>query len=70
MGMQYQSQLLKPFGLNDVYSNNEEKAVQSIREIWRVRCLIYLDDLLILHQGPNQLKEITPQITQFLQHLG
>jgi hypothetical protein len=38
-----------------------KKAIHAIREIWRVRCVIYLDDLLILHQDPNRLKEITPQ---------
>jgi hypothetical protein len=47
-----------------------KKAIHAIREIWRVRCVIYLDDLLILHQDPNRLKEIAPQITQFLQYLG
>jgi hypothetical protein len=61
------------FGLNDaprVFTQIMKKAIHAIREIWRVRSVIYLDNLLILHQDPHQLKEITPQITQFLQHLG
>jgi hypothetical protein len=32
--------------------------------------VIYLDDLLILHQNQNHLKRIISQITLFFQHLG
>jgi hypothetical protein len=52
-----------PFGLNDisrVFTQIMKKATHAIREIWRVRCVIYLDDLLILHQNPHQLKENNP----------
>jgi hypothetical protein len=32
-----------------------KKVVQAIRELWKVRCVIHLDDLLILHQDQNHL---------------
>jgi hypothetical protein len=73
LGIQYQGCLYKyqgmPFGLNDaprVFTQIMKKAIHTIKKIWRVRCVIYLNDLLILHQDPHHLKEIAPQITQFL----
>jgi hypothetical protein len=68
LGIQYQCRLYKyqgmPFGLNDasrVFTQIMKKVIHAIREIWRVRCVIYLDDLLILHQDPHQLKDIDPR---------
>jgi hypothetical protein len=75
--VQYQNRLYKYqgmlFDLNDtpkIFTQIMKKVVQAIKELWKIRCVIYLDDLLILHQNQNHLKRITPQITQFLQHLG
>jgi hypothetical protein len=33
-----------------------KKAIQVVRELWKVRCVIYLDDLLKLHQDKDYLK--------------
>jgi hypothetical protein len=52
-----------PFALNNalrVFTQIIKKAIHAIREIWRVGCVIYLDDLLILHQDPNQLFIFVP----------
>jgi hypothetical protein len=46
------------------------KCVMAIREIWRIRCVVYLDDLVLLHPDKNHLEKLTTQITQFLQHFG
>jgi hypothetical protein len=62
-----------PFGLNDtprVFTQIMKKCVMVIREIWRIRCVVYLDDLLLLHPDKNHLEKLAPQITQFLQHFG
>jgi hypothetical protein len=45
-----------------------KKCVMAIREIWRIRCVVYLDDLLLLHPDKNHLVKLAPQITQFLQY--
>jgi hypothetical protein len=40
------------FGLNNalrVFTQIMKKCVMAIREIWRIRCVIYLDDLVLLH---------------------
>jgi hypothetical protein len=47
-----------------------KKYVMGIREIWRIRCVVYLDDLLLLHPDKKHLKQIAPQITKFLQYYG
>jgi hypothetical protein len=63
LGLQYQGRLYKyqgmPFGLNEaprVFTQIMKKAIHTIREIWRVCCLIYLDDLLVLHQKPTSIE--------------
>jgi hypothetical protein len=61
-----------PFGLNDaprVFTQIMKKCVMAIREIWRIRCVVYLDDLL-LHPDKNYLAKLAPQITQLLQYYG
>jgi hypothetical protein len=62
-----------PFGLNDaprVFSRVMRKAIQFIRETWNVRAVIYLDDLILLHQDSKLLKQISMEVTQFLEWLG
>jgi hypothetical protein len=56
------------FGLNDaprVFTQIMKKCVMAIREIWRIRCVVYLDDLVFLHPDKNHLAKLAPQITQF-----
>jgi hypothetical protein len=60
-------------GLNDllrVFIQIMKKCIMVIREIYRVKYVIYLDNLLLLHPNKNHLKKITPQITKFLQYFG
>jgi hypothetical protein len=62
-----------PFGLNDaprVFTQIMKKCVMAIQEIWKIRCVVYLDDLVLLHPDKNHLEKLAPQITQFLQHFG
>jgi hypothetical protein len=50
-----------PFGLSDaprVFTHIMRKVVHSIRDIWNVRAVIYLDDLLLLHQDKDYLQQI------------
>jgi hypothetical protein len=56
LGIQYQGRLYKYqgmlFGLNNaprVFTQIMKKVIHAIREIWRLHCVMYLDDLLILH---------------------
>jgi hypothetical protein len=47
------------FGFNNiprVFTGIMKKAIQAIREIWKVRCVIYLDDLLILKSSKRKLE--------------
>jgi hypothetical protein len=56
-------------GLNEaprVFTQIMKKAMQVIREIWKVRCVIYFDNLFKLHQDQNYPK----RVTLLLQHLG
>jgi hypothetical protein len=46
------------------------KVIHSIRDIWNVRAVIYLDDLLLLHQDKNYLEQIVGEISQYLSYLG
>jgi hypothetical protein len=62
-----------PFGLNDaprVFSSIMKKAVQTIREVWRIRAVIYLDDLILLHQNAETLYETGQEVLLFLRWLG
>jgi hypothetical protein len=47
-----------------------KKCVMAIREIWKIRCVVYLDYLLFLHPDKNHLAKLTLQISQFFQHYG
>jgi hypothetical protein len=69
--IQYQGRLYKyqgiPFNLNNtlkVFTQIIKKIIHAVKKIKKIRCVIYLNNLLILHQNPNRLKIITPQITQ------
>jgi hypothetical protein len=61
--IQYQGRLYKyqrmPFCLNNtprvLFTQIMKKAIHAIRKIWKVRCVIYLDNLLVLHQDPHRL---------------
>jgi hypothetical protein len=62
-----------PFGLNDaprVFSQIMKKCVMAIREIWRIKCVVYFDNLLLLHPDKNHLAKLAPQITHFFQYYG
>jgi hypothetical protein len=58
-----------PFDPSDdsrVFTQIMKKCVMAISEIWPIHCVIYLDDLLLLHPSKDYLEKIAPQITQFL----
>jgi hypothetical protein len=38
--------------------------------LWNVRAVIYLDDLLLLHQDKDYLQQIGEEISQYLSYLG
>jgi hypothetical protein len=62
-----------PFGLNDaprVFSRIMRHAVTKIREIWNIRSVVYLDDLILLHQDKNYLAKVANEVTLFLRWLG
>jgi hypothetical protein len=52
------------FSLNDtpkVSTQIMKKVIQAVRELWKVRW----DDLLILHQDQDYLKELYPKLPNF-----
>jgi hypothetical protein len=58
-----------PFGLNDaprVFTQLMKKAVREIREVWNIKAIIYLDDLLLLHPDPDHLLQIGKEVTKYL----
>jgi protein gp37 len=62
-----------PLGLNDaprVFTMIMRVAVRIIREVWNIKTEVYLDDIVILHQDPDRLKQIGQEVTLFLQWLG
>jgi hypothetical protein len=62
-----------PFGLSDaprVFSQIIKKVVNTIRDLWRIKAVIYLDDLILLHQNPDHLKKVGQEVTEFLEWLG
>jgi hypothetical protein len=44
--------------------------VRWVRQHWRVRMVVYMDDILILHQDRAYLELATAQICVYLQSLG
>jgi hypothetical protein len=62
-----------PFGLNDaprVFTMIMRVAFRIIREVWNVKTEVYLDDIVLLHQDPDRLKQIGQEVSLFLQWLG
>jgi hypothetical protein len=62
-----------PFGLNDaprVFSLIMRKVAKAIREYWNIKTVVYLDDIILLHQDPEHLKIVGEEVTRFLQWLG
>jgi hypothetical protein len=55
-----------PFGLSDaprVFSLIIRKVEKTIREMWGVRVVIYLDDIFVLHQNEKELERIGKEIS-------
>jgi hypothetical protein len=62
-----------PFGLSDaprVFSLIMRKVERQIRELWGVKVVIYLDDIIVLHQEPKRLEEIGKELADYLKYLG
>jgi ribonuclease HI len=62
-----------PFGLMDaprVFTKIMRAVMWKIRQRWRIRCVVYLDDLLFLDQDRLHLQETIGEILQFLDSLG
>jgi hypothetical protein len=62
-----------PFGLSDaprVFTMIMRKLVKHSREIWNIRCVIYLDDLLLLHEDKHYLKKVGGDISKYLSYMG
>jgi hypothetical protein len=62
-----------PFGLSDaprVFSLIMRKVKKAVREMWGVRVVIFLDDIIILHQNEKDLERIDKEIADCLQYLG
>jgi hypothetical protein len=62
-----------PFGLNDApraFTKIMKFVVRTIREIWNIKVVIYLDYILILHQDKDHLEQVGQEVLQFLQWLG
>jgi hypothetical protein len=62
-----------PFGLSDalrVFSLIMRKIERQIRELWGVKVVIYLDDIIVLHQDPKRLEEIGKELADYLKYLG
>jgi hypothetical protein len=62
-----------PFVLNDaprIFTKIMKFVVRTIREIWNIKVVIYLDNILILHQDKDHLEKVGQEVTLFLQRLG
>jgi hypothetical protein len=62
-----------PFGLMDaprIFTKIMRCVMWQIRQKWKVRCVVYLDDLLFLDQDPVMLQQMIGEILQFLDDLG
>jgi hypothetical protein len=46
------------------------KVERQIRELWGVKVVIYLDDIIVLHQDPKRLEEIGKELSDYLKYLG
>jgi hypothetical protein len=62
-----------PFGLSlspFFFTKMMKFPITYIRNTWKVRLIVYMDDILILHQDPTFLQVATFQIVEYLQYLG
>jgi ribonuclease HI len=62
-----------PFGIKDaprVFTRIMRSVIWNIREIWKIRCVYYLDDLLFLHQDATELQRIISEILPWMDNLG
>jgi hypothetical protein len=54
-----------PLGLNDaprVFSMIMRVVIIQIREIWNIKAVVYLDDLILLHQDRSHLNEVGKEV--------
>jgi hypothetical protein len=58
------------FSFNDVFSMIMRLVTKTIRELWSIKAVVYLDDLILLHQDCNHLKNVGKEVAQFLAWLG
>jgi hypothetical protein len=59
-----------PFSLNDaprVFAKIMKHVERTTRQIWNIKVVIYLDDILILHQDKYHLEHVGKEVSQFLQ---
>jgi hypothetical protein len=47
--------------------NDNASSGSYIREVWNVKTEVYLDDIVLLHQDPDRLKQIGHEVSLFLQ---
>jgi hypothetical protein len=73
LGVAYHGELYQfvgmPFGLNDapqVFSMIMRVAIRTIREVWNIKAVVYLDDLILLHQDRSHLNVVGKEVAQFL----
>ncbi|KAH7828282.1 putative Reverse transcriptase (RNA-dependent DNA polymerase) [Monocercomonoides exilis] len=62
-----------PFGFKDaqrIFTKVIRKVSQEIRRRWKVRCISYLDDVLLLDPDQVKLKFVTQEIVEWFQQLG
>jgi hypothetical protein len=66
LGVAYRGELYRfvgmPFGLNDaprVFSMIMRVVIRQIRETWNIKAVVYLDDLILLHQDRSHLNEVS-----------
>jgi ribonuclease HI len=62
-----------PFGLSNaprVFTKIMRLVMCEIRKRWEVRCVAYLDDLLLLHQDKQELQRIIREILPWFDSLG
>jgi hypothetical protein len=62
-----------PFSLSDAprdFSLIMRKVERQIRELWGVKVVIHIDDIIVLHQDPKRLEEIGKELADYLKYFG